>query len=957
MDQNVKIGILWEPEKLCQDIEYFSFLTVTKKANLPPSYRQGKLDMDNIKKLEAGFSEMYVSFLERISFEENQRFLRAVAVQKKKAGGTLSIEALLQASVEQHKFDQVTIFSTKSNVLPLYHQIVHPETQRLTVEACRFKAEVPQLHFEVRKQTQHYTVDAFISFEGQSRPLREFGRYEFMIHAGKDWYQMTLKDNRTLNWLKTVLEVPENRLPANFTEKVLLRLEKDYKVDRKGFFQVQEIRVLPKCSIYLSELNDAFLVWMPRWSYENFTMEGQWTESQQLLHKGIEYRIYRDKEAETEFTSFVHDLHPSFPGQLKRGFYYLPFADARKKQWFVKTYRALLERDVDITGLDKLKHFRYSPFEAETEVSVVRQTAVMIVLNISVVFGKEAVPLLNIQKMLLAGQHNVLLKDDSIAVFTEQWQQSYALFFKHGVIEKNHLTLPPWIFLGRGKQQDSQNSSFQGGIIPDSWRSQWLAWQSEAPLFAVPSTVQAVLRPYQQKGFEWMVLLSQIQAGACLADDMGLGKTLQTICFLAWNWANNPGSRCIVICPSSLIYNWDQEIKKYIPSIQTYLYNGGTRNWADFVEGNFPLMITSYSMLRQHLDAMKAFPWQVAVVDESHNIKNPAAQITRAVYELNALHRVALSGTPVMNNTFDLFAQIQFLLPGLLGNSSFFKKEYVIPIDRDADKDKIEALRQLTSPFILRRTKKQVAADLPEKTESILWCEMGAEQQLFYEEAKSLIKDSLFLGIKNDGLERSKLGILQGLQRLRQICDAPQLIGDHEQFQCNASVKADRLMENLIRLQQEGNKALVFSQFTGMLDLIANRCDSEGIVYYHFDGSTPVIERHSMVSAFQQEQDPATVFLISLKAGNAGLNLTAAQYVYLVDPWWNQAVEQQAIDRTHRIGQSDNVFAYRMICKHTIEEKILAMQQKKKHLSDELISAEEGFVKQMTEDDLRFLFS
>lgn len=235
---------------------------------------------------------------------------------------------------------------------------------------------------------------------------------------------------------------------------------------------------------------------------------------------------------------------------------------------------------------------------------------------------------------------------------------------------------------------------------------------------------------------------------------------------------------------------------------------------------------------------------------------------------------------------------------------------------------------------------------------------MTEAQRDFYNEVKADIQDSLFLGIQNEGLQKNKLNILQGIQKLRQVCDSPLLIKDGSNYTpCQSSIKIDRLMDELVGLKEAGNKALIFSQFTGMLDLIAKRCEKENIEIYHFDGGTAVEKRRDMVAAFQDEDDTTTAFLISLKSGNAGLNLTNAQYVYLVDPWWNQAVEQQAIDRTHRIGQQSNVFAYRMICKGSIEEKIVALQEKKKLLSDELVSAEEGFVKNMTEDDLKYLFS
>jgi SNF2 family DNA or RNA helicase len=309
-----------------------------------------------------------------------------------------------------------------------------------------------------------------------------------------------------------------------------------------------------------------------------------------------------------------------------------------------------------------------------------------------------------------------------------------------------------------------------------------------------------------------------------------------------------------------------------------------------------------------------------------------------------------------MNNTFDLYAQVEFIIPGLLGSPEFFAREYANPIDKDGNQEKIATLSRITAPFILRRTKKQVAPDLPEKTESVLWCEMEDRQRADYEETKKSIRDNIFLNIKNDGLAKSKIGILAGIIKLRQICCAPSLVDDFKDCPPEDSIKLGVLMEELNTLQSS-SKALVFSQFKGMLHLIASSLNQSGIPYYHFDGDTPITDRQAMVNAFQTENDPAKVFLISLKAGNTGLNLTAADYVFLVDPWWNTAIQQQAIDRTHRIGQNNRVFAYKMICKNTIEERILQLQAKKQWISDELIHAEDGFVKNLSEDDVEFLFS
>lgn len=956
MSGKLELGLLWEPENLKQNNGYFSFLSIVTNGKVT-TYRKGEINKKNIKNLRAGFSATYNQFLESIGKEANQMKIGAAEMLVTRSGNDPGVRRMMAEQVSKHTYEQVVRFAKAPHVMLHYQWDVDPETKQKKLQACEIVNRKLVMHFELSRRGGRFYAIPYIVLNGQSSPLTKDSRFEFMVRSGRLWHFLTLKDFKTLKWLEEMEATPDNLTAEKFPEKILRRLEQDYQVIKNGHFEIREIKEQPMSSIQLSELNDAFLVFMPRWSYEHLLVDGPFVPTQEVMHKGVGYRIYRDQEQEEAFLTYVKGLHPTFAAQAKRGFFYLSFAEARKRQWFVKAYRNLLEANVQIIGLDKLSHFKYSPYEPVTSMKLISNKGASVLIELKVHFDKEQIPATTIQKMLLAGQYNVLLKDDSIAVFSEEWQLQYGMYIKHAQIDKNTLLLPSWLFWEvQNKQEDAKQIA--ENILPDNWRAAWRKWQENKEIvYEVPDTVQATLRPYQQKGYEWMVLLSEMQAGACLADDMGLGKTLQTICFLARQWELTPDARSIVICPASLLHNWQQEMEKYLPGKSTYIYTGPSRSWSGFLEGDYDLLIASYGTVRQDIDKLCSQLWQVAVIDESHNIKNTTASITRSVSMIRAVNKIALSGTPVMNNTFDLYAQLNFVLPGLLGSRSFFNSEYVIPIDREGDLDKMESLRNLTSPFILRRTKSQVAKDLPDRTESTLWCEMGEEQRLYYEEAKMQIRDSLFLDIKNEGLSKARFNIIQGLQRLRQICNAPQLIKDTSIAVCTESIKIDYLLEKLTGVKEEGAKALVFSQFTGMLNLIAEACQEREIDFYHFDGSTPTAQRHEMVRNFQSEGDDKTAFLISLKAGNAGLNLTAAQYVFLVDPWWNNAVEQQAIDRTHRIGQQSQVFAYRMICKDTVEEKILAIQQKKKRLSDELISAEEGFVKQITEDELQYLFS
>jgi non-specific serine/threonine protein kinase len=347
-------------------------------------------------------------------------------------------------------------------------------------------------------------------------------------------------------------------------------------------------------------------------------------------------------------------------------------------------------------------------------------------------------------------------------------------------------------------------------------------------------------------------------------------------------------------------------------------------------------------------------PFDYAVLDESQAIKNPSSKVTKAACLLQAKHRLCMSGTPLQNNTFDIFAQMNFLNPGMLGSLEFFRQEFAVPIDKFGEQDRKEHLRKLLYPFILRRTKEQVAKDLPDKTETILFCEMEDEQRKVYEAYRNDYRDKILGTIETQGIQRSQLTILQGLMKLRQICDSPAILNETDRYP-NHSIKLDELAREIAENIGD-HKALVFSQFLGMLALIRERLKELDVKYEYFDGSTSAIERERAIQSFQND-DTCRVFLISLKAGGVGLNLTAADYVYIVDPWWNPAVEQQAIDRTHRIGQTKNIFAYRMICKDTIEDKILQLQEKKRILARDLIADDDGFVKSLTRADVEYLFS
>jgi non-specific serine/threonine protein kinase len=409
-----------------------------------------------------------------------------------------------------------------------------------------------------------------------------------------------------------------------------------------------------------------------------------------------------------------------------------------------------------------------------------------------------------------------------------------------------------------------------------------------------------------------------------------------------------------VVCPTTLIYNWENEIKKFTPTLSFRIHHGPARTRKKEELDDHDITITTYGTLRSDIKLLSTLALDYAVLDESQAIKNPSSKVTKAATLLQARHRLCMSGTPLQNNTFDIYAQMNFLNPGMLGSVEFFRQEFAIPIDKLGEQDRKEHLRKLLYPFILRRTKEQVAKDLPEKQEVVLFCEMEEEQRSIYDAYRNDFRNQILGSIETQGIQKSQLTILQGLMKLRQICDSPAILNEQDKFP-NHSIKLDELSREL----SEGissHKALVFSQFLGMLSLIRAKLDELGISYVYFDGSTSAPDREKAIQRFQQDES-VRVFLISLKAGGVGLNLTAADYVYIMDPWWNPAVEQQAIDRTHRIGQTKNIFAYRMICKDSIEDKILQLQERKRNLAKDIIADDQGFVKTLTREDVEYLFS
>ena len=821
------------------------------------------------------------------------------------------------------------------------------ETGRFQTAPCSISPFRPLLEFSAEKEGNSFRITSTVQLYAGRYPLNEFRRYEFLLSSGNEYFILPWREYQTLKWLEA-LQWPMSS--EELQTQVVSRLTADYRVDTKQLIPAERIETEPQYQVLLSEISNNFLVLTPQWRYDGLVTEGPFQELVEFNKAGKTYLVVRNKEREDYLRSQIENMHPNFARQLN-GYYYLSFADAQKKQWFARAFHELLDQEIDVIGMDMLKHFRFSAERIQTIIRIAEQDEKQILLDVDISFGKEKVSLSDLQKILWAGQKAVLLKDGSLGLLGDDWISEYGMLLKHGKVDKKRLRVGAWMLLN-GKLDTN------GEVLKKEWWRNWEKWRAgEEGLYPVPAALSETrLRPYQLKGYEWMRLLSSANAGGCLADDMGLGKTLQTITYLASRSEELPRSTHLVVCPSSLMYNWQQELARCAPGLPVIIYHGTNRQSANLEDTAGKIIITSYGTLRSDIELLQPISFDSIIADESHTIKNPASLTAKAIYSLSSRSRFALSGTPIMNNTFDLFGQFQYLLPGMFGSREFFKREYADPIDRMGDEEKTKALQKLTAPFILRRTKEQVAPELPDKTESILWCEMGVDQRLAYESIRDQIRSNLFLQIKEQGMDSGKLSVLHGILKLRMACNSCELVPDESLFTYE-SVKTQVLLDELQQLSAQ-SKALVFSQFTSMLDILERELNEKQIPFLRIDGSTAASQRQQLVNRFNEDPQSPRVFLLSLKAGNAGLNLTAADYVFLFDPWWNRAIEEQAIDRTHRIGQTKNVFAYRMLCRDSIEERILQLQQRKSKVSAELIGQDDtGFIQRLTEDELAFLFS
>lgn len=722
----------------------------------------------------------------------------------------------------------------------------------------------------------------------------------------------------------------------------------------------------------------------------------QWEEDQKLAIEKLGL-----KQLNGQYFSLKNSSHKIITDQL------IPLETTNKYEfleWITDNHEELKKLNIEIEQSQDLNKYFIGQREIKLEITEQKD---WFDIKAVVKFGDYTFSFLTLKENILKGKREFLLPNGQIAVIPNEWFGNLAGILEFSTsdeeikLEKHHIGLLDELNNNGGKylrlSEKLAKIKLNGKQIPE---------------IDPPKNFHGSLRPYQKAGFDWFYFLKQNGFGGCLADDMGLGKTIQTLALLQKEkelfieskksdgnpttislpiadedphqlslFAGDPRlpsekkepalsplkspqqtipeelktyiKTSLIVVPNSLVYNWYNEARKFTPNIKVLIYTGINREKNPQLFVKYDLVISTYGTIRVDIEHLKEFRFNYIILDESQSIKNPQSQSAKAVKVLRSAHRLVLTGTPIENSIQELWSQLAFINPGLVGNLQTFTERFVTPIEKQNDAGKMQQLRAIIKPFVLRRTKNQVAEELPPKIEQVVYCNMTEEQAEAYETVKSYFRNEILKSIKDFGLAKSHLALLAGLTKLRQIANHPKLTNPDFKGQ---SGKFDEIIAKSETAKAEGHKVLLFSQFVKQLDIYKQYFDQKGWKYAYLDGSLTSEQRQKAVNEFQQNED-IKYFLISLKAGGLGLNLTTADYVFIIDPWWNPAVERQAVDRSHRIGQTRTVFNYKFITKDTVEEKILALQERKKALADNIITTEESFIKSIDVDEILEILS
>ncbi|EON77024.1 Snf2 family helicase [Lunatimonas lonarensis] len=848
------------------------------------------------------------------------------------------------------------LFETGSDGNPTWKEIeIMPE-----------KASV-LFHFRRNEDNTHY----FPTLKYNGEKLEWQYRGGFLICNEPAWlvvdsklysFEKNVDGKKLAPFLNKKFIVIPRKVEEDYYQRFITQLIASFDVFARGF-EIKVMRERPEIQLLLSDLpggptTDLFgkkseteeeekLVFDLRFQYGAFSYRAdKITPTNVAMEKvGDSYvfhKIIRELTLEAQLCDFFKSRGLSFRNGK------VAMAKRSAYEWILSHKEEMDELDIRIIQSNTDQSKKY--FLGKTRISIqIFEKIDWFDVEAMVIFGDYEIPFKKFRKMLLNGRTEIELPSKEIAIIPKSWFVNYGeilSFMEEEEANAGNLKLK--------KHHVALAQELQKGNLIKLSLSERLAKLKDFTQFEdyeLSSYFNGDLRPYQKAGYNWLRFLNEYQFGGCLADDMGLGKTVQTLALLAQQKEFSEGSTSLLVMPTSLIYNWELEARKFTPDLKILVYTGSQRVKDIEQFGRYDLVLTSYGITRIDLEILKSFFFNYIILDESQAIKNPESIISKSVMQLNSHYRLILTGTPVENGTMDLWSQVNFINPGLLGSKGSFKRQFLLPIEKQGDMGKTSKLHAMIKPFILRRLKTQVATDLPEKVVNVKYSTMSKDQAKIYEETKDYFRSKISDEATMPGFSSRAFTLLRGLTQLRQIANHPKLT---DEDYLGDSGKLEDITHMILSTASEGHKVLIFSQFVKHLSLIREVLSQENIQYAYLDGSTK--DRQAQVESFQQN-DHIKVFLISLKAGGVGLNLTKAEYVFLLDPWWNPAVEAQAIDRAHRIGQENKVIIYKFITKDTVEEKIMALQERKMVLAGELIHTEESFIKSLNQEDITALLS
>ncbi|WP_158827575.1 DEAD/DEAH box helicase [Mucilaginibacter lacusdianchii] len=816
-----------------------------------------------------------------------------------------------------------------------------------------------QLTLTVAQKGNFFEIAGNVKIAGETYELKSMQVVlTYFVKAGEVFY---LADNlQVLNVIELFAGKPENLLIhqskyPEFKLQVLSKLEDKIHMRYQHIkpatsiqLQQQGFNAETESIIYLSDFGSHVML-IPVMRYGEVEISTR-TKRQiySVDNRGNEFMVQRNEAEEDDFTALLIKQHPQFEEQLYDNdlhYFYLHKRHFLDEDWFLNVFEEWRSHRITILGFNELEGNQLNPHKVKISIKVLSGINWFNV-QVGVRFGKTRAALKKIYRAVKNKCKYIQLDDGTLGVLPIEWLEKFEGYFNSGeVADDETIRVPKINYTAIERYYDAEQ--LDEGVLDELniYRRQ-LADFSEIKDIPVPDGLTGTLRHYQKQGLNWLNFLDDFNFGGCLADDMGLGKTIQIIAFILSQRTKVSHNTNLLVVPTSLIFNWQQEVEKFAPSIKMHTIYGANRIKSIEAFDQYEIVLTSYGTLLSDINFLKDYTFNYVFLDESQNIKNPESQRYKAARLLKARNRVVITGTPIENNTFDLYGQLSFACPGLLGSKQYFKDIYSSPIDSFKSRKRAVELQEKIKPFILRRTKQQVATELPEKTEMVLYCEMQPPQRKIYDAYEKEFREYIS-ATTGDVLKKSAMNVLKGLTKLRQICNSPLLLKG-EKMPGDAAIKIDVLMEQ-IEEKRSQHKILVFSQFVSMLDLIRKDLVRKGIGHTYLSGQTR--NREAVVTEFQTNPH-VRVFLISLKAGGTGLNLTEADYVYLIDPWWNPAVENQAIDRSHRIGQDKNIVAVRLICPNTVEDKITVLQQAKRDLARDLVKTDASFIQSLKKEDL-----